>query len=161
MDNNNTVIDKSNLEDKFGKQIPYMKYNKIFSTVRSKIRNLPQTCLVDNSIPNLCLTNFSKVNNKQVYTNLVKAMYTTPTSQHRWVEHYPSLETNGWKKVYLLPSKLVSNSYLTNLQYKIIHRFFNCNYKLYVWNISDSPNCKIKIALILIILNIIFSIVHL
>ena len=73
----------------------------------------------------------------------VKALYSTPTSQHKWVEYYPFLEMNDWKQIYLLPSKLVSNSYLINLQFKIIHRFFNCNYKLYIWKIKDSPDCSL------------------
>ena len=132
--NNNILMDKTTLEGKLGKQIPEMKFNRIFSTVRSKIRNLPKTSLVDNSIPNLCLTDFSKVKNKQVYTHFVKTMYTTRTSQHKWLEYYPFLETNDWKKIYLPPSKLASNSFLISQQYKIINRFFNCNYKLSMWN---------------------------
>ena len=73
----------------------------------------------------------------------VKALYSIPTSQHKWVEYYPFLEMNDWKQIYLLSSKLVSNSYLINLQFKIIHTFFNCNCKLYIWKIKDSPDCSL------------------
>ena len=120
-----TLIDKLNLEEKLGNQI----------------RNIPQTSLVDNSIPNLCPTNFCKVNNQQVYMHCAKALYSTPTSQHKWIEYYPFLEMNDWKQIYLLPFKLVSNSSLINFQFKIIYRVFNCNYKLYTWKIKDSPDC--------------------
>ena len=72
----------------------------------------------------------------------VKAFDNTPTSQHKWVEYYPFLEMNDWKQIYLLPSKLVSNSYLINLQFKIIHRFFNCNYKLY--NMEDQRFTRLQ-----------------
>ena len=139
-----TLIDKLNLEEKHGKQIPDMKYNKFTSIIRSKIRNtsIPKSSLVDKSIPNLCLTNFCKVNNKQVYMHYVKALYSTPTSQRKWIEYYPFLEMNDWKQFYLLPFKLISNSYLINLQFKIIHRVFNCNYKLYIWKIKDLPDCS-------------------
>ena len=84
-----TLIDKLNLEEKLGKQIRDMNYNKFSSIIRSKIRNIPKTSLVDKSIPNLCLTNFCKVNNEQVYTHYMKALYSTPRSQHKWVECYP------------------------------------------------------------------------
>ena len=143
LNENKIMISKSNLEEKLGKQIPDLKYYKISSAIRSKIRNLPSTSLVNNSIPNSCLTNLSKLNNKQVYMHCVKAMYSIPTSQHKWVEYYPFLEMTDWEKIYLLPSKLVSNSFLINLQFKIIHRFFNCNYKLYIWKIKDSSDCKL------------------
>ena len=73
----------------------------------------------------------------------VKALYSIPTSQHKWVEYYPFLEMIDWKQIYLLSSKLVSNSYLINLQFKIIHTFFNCNCKLYIWKIKDSPDCSL------------------
>ena len=61
----------------------------------------------------------------------VKALCSTPASQHKWVEYYPFLEMNDWKQI--TPFKLVSNSYFINfnLQFKII-QVFNCNYKLYM-----------------------------
>ena len=46
-----------------------------------------------------------------------------------------------WKLIYTLASKIVLDTYLIPLQYKIIYRVFNCKYKLYLWNVVDSPNC--------------------
>ena len=31
--------------------------------------------------------------------------------------------------------------YLISLQYKILHRVFNCNYKLFLWGVRDSRAC--------------------
>ena len=46
-------------------------------------------------------------------------------------------------QIYSLPSKIVKDSYLISFQFKIIHRIFNCNYKLFVWKIKESPQCPI------------------
>ena len=73
---------------------------------------------------------------------MVKALYRTPTSQNKWIEYYPFLEKQSWKQIYLLPSKIVKATNLKSLQYRILHRFFNCNYKLFLWNIKDSPVCS-------------------
>ena len=66
-----------------------------------------------------------------------------PSSQNKWVEYYPFLEKVKWTQIYTLPSKIVKDSYLISFQFKIIHRIFNCNYKLFVWKIKQSPQCPI------------------
>ena len=64
-----------------------------------------------------------------------------PVSQNKWVEFYPFLEGVDWKNIYLLPSKTVIDTYLVTLQFKILHRVYACNYKLFQWKIKDSPEC--------------------
>ena len=39
------------------------------------------------------------------------------------------------------PINLTTDSYLISLQYQILHRIFNCNYKLFLWCIKDSSDC--------------------
>ena len=57
------------------------------------------------------------------------------------MENYPFLVTTDWKLIFTLASKIVLDTCLITLQYKIIYRVFNCKYKLYLWNLVDSPNC--------------------
>ena len=64
-----------------------------------------------------------------------------PVSQNKWVEFYPFLECVDWKNIYLLPSKTVIDTDLITLQFKILHRVYACNYKLFQWKIKDSPEC--------------------
>ena len=136
---------KAELEIEYNITLPVLQCNKLISTLRSKIRNLPScdSNAPKPSVPQLCLNNISKVQSKQVYVHIIKANAITPTSQNKWVEYYPFLETICWKKVYLLPFEIANSSYLITFQYKIIHRIFNCNYNLFVWNILDSPACSL------------------
>ena len=62
-------------------------------------------------------------------------------SQNKWIEYYPFLEQLNWKNIYLLPTKIVKTTNLISLQYKILHRVFNCNYKLFLWGIKHSSAC--------------------
>ena len=88
------------------------------------------------NVPDLCLTNLKKVSSKIVLQYLTEQQYATPKSQNKWVEYYPFLEKVDWKLIYILPTRI-----LLSLHFKILHRVFNCNYKLYIWNKIDSPTC--------------------
>ena len=79
----------------------------------------------------------------KIYKNLISRNISVPKSQNKWIEYYPFLEKANWKNIYLLPSQIVMDTYLITLQFKIVHRVFNCNYKLYLWNIKTCPNCDI------------------
>ena len=68
-------------------------------------------------------------------------MHKIPQSQNKWIEYYPFLEKLDWTKVYTLPSRVLCDTYILTLQFKIVHRVFNCNYNLFKWQILDSPKC--------------------
>ena len=89
------------------------------------------------------LENIKKMTTARVYENLISRTTFVSTSQNKWIEHYPFLESANWEKIYLLSSQIVIDTYLITMQFKILHRVFNCNYKLYLWNIKTSPNCCI------------------
>ena len=122
-----------------------MKYNKIISSLKSKIGNLPlgNNYSLETIIPQLCLKNIAKVNSKQVYMHKIKLTNKTPASQNKWVEYYPFLEAINWKKIYLLPFQIARSTLLITFQFKIIHRIFNCHYNLFNWKILDSPECSV------------------
>ena len=136
---------KIELETIYNITIPNMKYNRIISSLKSKIGNLPlgNNYSLETTIPQLCFKNIAKVNSKQVYMHKIKLMNKTPASQNKWVEYYPFLEAINWKKIYLLPFQIARSTLLITFQFKIIHRIFNCNYNLFNWKILDSPECSV------------------
>ena len=77
-----------------------------------------------------------------IYNTFIKRRQIIPSAENKWVENYPFLEVAKWAEIYRLPFKACRDTFNQSLQYKIIHRFFNCNYNLYIWKIIDSPACS-------------------
>ena len=139
---NGSFLSRTEVETQFNIVIPFLKYHKIVSSIKQKVSTLKTTSKTSTtSIQNLCLKNLSKIRSQQVYCQYINHLYQTPTSQNKWVAYYPFLDTINWKSLYLLPKKIVKSTNLLSLQYKILHRVFNCNQKLFLWKIIDSPNC--------------------
>ena len=133
-----TFKSKLELETEYKITMPHMKYNQLVSVTSSRLRKLSKSKLnnkttYNKNLPKECIANFSKMSSAQV-----------PVSQNKWVEFYPFLEGVDWKNIYLLPSKTVIDTYLITLQFKILHRVYACNYKLFQWKIKDSPECFVS-----------------
>ena len=140
---NGSFYSKLELETRFNIVIPHLKYNKIVSCIKQLLSSIKMTSSGTTiCIQSQCLNNLSKISSQQIYCQYIKELYHTPTSQNKWIEYYPFLEQINWKLLYLLPGKIVKATNLLNLQYKILHRVFNCNYKLFLWKIADSPDCS-------------------
>ena len=69
-------------------------------------------------------------------------MYNPPISQNNWIESYPFLEAASWIDIYKLPFAVCRDTYIQSLQYKILHRYFNCNSNLFKWKIRKDPYCN-------------------
>ena len=139
------VLAKAELESKYTITIPHLKYRQIVSSLNAVSSQIPKITSIttekNNKIQRQCLQDIQKVTSQQVCGQYVKALYQIPTSQNKWIEYYPFLEKLSWKQIYLLPSKIVKATNLRSLQYRILHRFFNCNYKLFLWGLKESPAC--------------------
>ena len=139
------MLTRVELENKFNIRIPFLKYYQITSSINSVLKSIkravPLSNVDEHRIQKLCLYDLQKVKTQQVYCQLVKDLYQTPKSQDKCIEYYPFLEHIDWRDIYLLPNKIAKATYLTGLQYRILHRIFNCNYKLFLWGIKDSPVC--------------------
>ena len=140
-----SFLSKQSIETKFGVSLDLLRYNKLVSCMKSKISLLPKRSNVNLllNIPNLCIENIGKINFKKVYNHLIESQQIVPTSEYKWIEYYPFLDLVDWKKIYSLPSKIVKDSFVVALQYKILHRVTNCNYNLAKWNIKESPQCDL------------------
>ena len=140
---NGILYQRCEFQDKYNISIDAMKYNKITSVIQTKLNSLPKIEPCSYDLPKQCLKDLSKIKSRHVYNYYISKCYLNPSSQNKWVEYYPFLEKANWTQIYTLPSKIVKDSYLISFQFKIIHRIFNCNYKLFVWTIKQSPQCPI------------------
>ena len=84
--------------------------------------------------------NINKLTNKKIYEHITFSDV-TPSAENKWVEYYPFLDNINWSKIYSLCYTITTNSKLRSLQYSIVHRFFSCNYNLYLWKISETSLC--------------------
>ena len=42
----------------------------------------------------------------------------------------------------MLCFKIVKDTYIQTMQFKILHRVYNCNYNLFTWGISQTQSCE-------------------
>ena len=138
---------KQEIENCFNIVISNLKFNQIVSVLSSILRRLPKNKKSANIIhpKNVKLfqglESFNKITTAKVYQYLISKISVIPNSQNKWIEFYPFLESATWENLYLLASKIVTDTYLITMQFKILHRVCSCNYKLFLWNIKTSPKC--------------------
>ena len=103
-----------------------MKYNQTASAVYCFQQSLTIKFTEQNiiNIPKQCRECTEKVKSAQIYNYLISCT--------NWIEYYPFLEKADLQSFYTLVSKLTKHSLLVTFQFKILHSFFNCNYKLFV-----------------------------
>ena len=144
---NCSFMKREELERMYNINISIMKYNQIISAIPREWKRLLQTPLLTNvgsgnQIPYKCFSNIQTLKNSQIYKYFVTQKIITPVSQNKWVEYYPFLEHVDWKKIYVLCFKIVKDMYIQTMQFKILHRVYNCNYNLFTWGISQTQSCE-------------------
>ena len=138
-----SFLSKQSIETKFGVSLDLLRYHKLGSCLKAKMNLLPKRSNVNRlNIPSLCIENIGKVNFKRIYNYLIDSQHKVPNSEYKWIEYYPFLDLVDWKRIYSL-SKIVKDSFIVNLQYKILHRVINCNYNLAKWKIKESSQCDL------------------
>ena len=141
LQSNGSFRGKIELENQFNIVIPHLKYNKIVSSIKQVSSSIETIHVTASSVETFGPKKLNEISSQQIYCQLIKHLYQAPTSQNKWVEYYPFLDTINWKSFYLLPGKIIRATHLLSLQYKILHRVFNCRHKLFLWKIVESPNC--------------------
>ena len=81
------------------------------------------------------------VKNKDIYASIIGRLITKPTAENKWIEYYPFLETMNWSNFYVIPKSAFQETKLQTFQYSILHRYLNCNYNLWLWNIKETGSC--------------------
>ena len=150
---NGKVLTIEALIEKIGKNIPMLKYNSIktaiprtwLSKLSTKEPNQTINGEILNNEPILKIKNLikplSKVNNKEIYKELVKKKVKSPTAEEKWIETYPFLESQDWRVYYESPFKITTEPYLQSFQYKVLNRILNCRQKLCLWKLIENEIC--------------------
>ena len=136
---------KTELETEFDCKIQALSYNSIISAIPYAWKlKLKDTLIKPGALTSFDImhlkTNMVKLTCRKIYESLTFNS-TCPTSQHKWIEYYPFLETDDWRSVYRRTYLVTKDIKLQSLQYTIIHRFAICNYNLKLWNIKPCSLC--------------------
>ena len=74
---------------------------------------------------------------RQLYWVEIDKVTGRPTYYYKWESefYYANFDSS---LINLIPYECTTETYLQSLQFKIIHRYFPCNYKLHLWAILDN-----------------------
>jgi hypothetical protein len=64
-----------------------------------------------------------------------------PAGQIQWESRY-NLSEDDMRNYYTIPYLSIRSTQVQSLQFKILHRIFNCNYWLHKIKIKDNPTCR-------------------
>ena len=102
------------------KSIPSLKDNEIYIRLKGIRKNINEAKCRD------------------FYKSLISRIKKLPTAIQKWTEVY-DIKEDEWGNIFRLPYGICSETDLQAFQYKIINRFFLCNYTLSIWY-SDITN---------------------
>ena len=81
-----------------------------------------------------------RVKCSQVYWSEINKIMERPTCYYKWESEY-FYATFDWDLINVIPYECTTETFLQSLQFKIIHRYFPCNYRLHLWNIVEDSKC--------------------
>ena len=148
LDNTGNFLELDILSRKFNVNLTIMKYNSLKDAIPKTWRNLVKQSHTIDILPVIviCINNVRKsltnVCNRDIYWELVTRIVEQPTSLYKWEECYYWYDFD-WNDIFCNSFKVVRESYIQSLQYRILNRFFPCNENLKKWNCSNSNLCEI------------------
>ena len=81
-----------------------------------------------------------RVKCSQLYWSEINKIMERPTCYYKWESEY-FYATFDWDLINVIPYECTTETFLQSLQFKIIHRYFPCNYRLHLWNIVEDSKC--------------------
>ena len=82
-----------------------------------------------------------KLKCREIYRFLISKIKKQPTAVKKWADVY-DISEHEWETIFSLPYKICIETDLQTFQYKIINRFFPCNYTLSIWYSEISNMCQ-------------------
>ena len=77
---------------------------------------------------------------RNYYLLFIKPLCKPPIAQEKWQEQF-NIKPEDWLEIYVTPFKVIRDTDVQSLQYKIINRFFPCKYIVSKWYKNVEPIC--------------------
>ena len=146
LDDLGNFINLTDLNEKFSTHLNIMSYNSIKHAIPLKWKKTlknSKTVIIDDTVK-VKLNNKSSlltaITNRSVYWHLINKIGKTATACLKWEDTYNT--KFDWNEIFLIPYKITQESFLQNLQYQILHRFYPCNKVLHIWYKDHSNLCS-------------------
>ena len=150
LDKMGKICSKAALEAKYNLNIKQMDYNSLIHAIpaewkRSVIGTTPPEDLKSNG--EIYIVNSSHIKilkdmySKDFYWNFIEKIRKKPKAEEKW-NKYIEMENDNWSDYHIAPYIITRDTALQSMQYKIIHRFYPCNYTLSVWYKDKSSKCN-------------------
>ena len=154
VDNNGSILAKKELERKYGLQCKHLQYESLVHSIpkewkvklkESKTLNLNYYVFEDCRVKiGGKSANIEEISTRELYWNFVTLVSNRPTSEAKWNQKIDfEIDEAMWKIIYTNHKKVIKDTNIINLQYKITHRILACNYNLEIWKIRDNNKCDI------------------
>ena len=168
LDQNSKILNKDNLNLSLDTNLTQLSYNSIISAIpkewKQKIKEIgtrPENRSSDEIQINVDkLVPISNITSKKIYNELIRFRSKPPTSLKSWIELYPFLEKYNWNDTFVLPYKVIKETYMQSFQYKVLNRVINCNFNLFNLRLKYVCVCEIVFLNVLCIMYILLCIFY-
>ena len=146
IDENCRILSKRQLEQNYNFQIKQMDYNSLIHAIPKKWLNMIQgknrefTDISSKIKIKDKMKDIKDMTCKDIYWEYISSVGAHPTAEAKWAE-YIDLDED-WEHLYVIPYRVCRETYLQSFQFKIVNRFFPCNYTLSKWYKEQSPQCN-------------------
>ena len=138
---------KAELESTFSIVVDQMEYNSVVSAIPDRWRKMIKNQSVSFNDKEIYVhlngvkKSVDKLKCREIYRFLISKIKKQPTSVKKWAEVY-DISEHEWETIFSLPFKICIETDLQTFQYKIVNRFFPCNYTLSIWYSEISNMCQ-------------------
>ena len=142
-----TIMRKAEIESTFSIVVDQMEYNSVVSAIPDRWRKLIKNQSVSFNDKEIYVhlngvkKSVDKLKCREIYRFLISKIKKQPTAVKKWPQVY-DISEHEWETIFSLPFKICIETDLQTFQYKIINRFFPCNYMLSIWYSESSNMCQ-------------------
>ena len=140
------ILTKRQLERRYNLQIKQMDYNSLIHSIPKLWLNIiqgknPEYFDISTKIKiKDKMKDIKDMTCKDVYWQYISTVGAHPTAEKKWAD-YIDVDNDEWEHLHVIPYRVCRETYLQSFQYKIMNRFFPCNYTLSKWYNDHSPKC--------------------
>ena len=153
------LLSVAQFEAKFGIHINIMMYNSLISAIPGQWKNhlrtecghiIPPNPIGNNNaddrqmghiIIDKTVYTLDNLSSNKIYWALVNRIKNQPTALDKWIDDFPFLNDQDFKRFFRLPYTTSKSTKLQTFQYTIINRVIPCNENLHRWQLRENPIC--------------------
>ena len=146
LDKHGNMLSKEQIEKKYGLNIKHMMYNSLSSAIprnwKHNVNLYPK--IMDGIIyvyQDECIRSVKELYCRDFCSLFLQNKVETPKAELKW-NKYLGVTNDDWDAIYCIPFTVTRDTAIQSLQFKILHRYYPCNYVLSKWYKDQSSQCS-------------------